>query len=191
MEQEFKWCRNSEDLKLLTYLGPPYSKKCFQMSATYYDTKDGMLSSHKGGLRIRQENEQSICCLKLSMPCQNGLFQRQEFEVPAKDIQTGLTKLMQTDAPDDFCRTLLHKGVEPICQIDFTRLAFTYHFPSFSMEVALDDGFFNKKTPFSELEAELKSGDFFDFYNFCINWQEKHHLQPQPFSKLARAMHSY
>ena len=188
MEQEFKWNTNEQIPALLQALPTNGAPEVLTMSAVYYDTADRLLSHQKTGLRIRQENDQSVCCLKITEKNKDGLSLRYEYEVSAADILEGLEKLPAVGAPVSLCRQLLQSGVIPICRTDFVRKAYICTFPEFSMELALDQGYFNETVPFSELEAEQKSGEFAAFYDFCQNLQDQYSLIPQPLSKLARAM---
>ncbi len=189
MEQEFKWQGAPQQLSsLLNALNLKQPDEILSMSAVYYDTPDGLLSHQKAGLRIRQENTNSICCLKISQQAENGLFQRLEYEVPASDIREGLKKLLAAGAPETLCRSLGQTELVPICRTDFTRQAYWYETPNFTMELAFDQGYFNQKTPFCEWEAERKSGSAEAFCHFCRQFAARQGLIPQPLSKLARAL---
>ena len=189
MEQEFKWNAESTQISIiLSYLGLDEPNQILTMSAVYYDTQDGYLSHKKAGLRIRKENSDCICCLKISEPSKNGAFIRQEYEAPACEIQEGLQLLLNLGAPESLCRQLLQADLVPICRTDFTRKAYLYQEQDFTMEIAFDTGCFNQTIPFSEWEAEYKSGHLETFLSFCQQMQTDLKLSPQPLSKLARAM---
>ena len=69
-----------------------------QMETTYFDTADGALSAHKITLRLRRENEDTLCTLKTPLP--DG--SRGDWECPATDIVDGIAKLRALGAPDAF-----------------------------------------------------------------------------------------
>ena len=189
MEQEFKWDAESTQIPtVLSYLGLSEPNQVLTMSAIYYDTQDRYLSRKKAGLRIRKENSDWVCCLKISEPSENGAFIRQEYEVPACEIQEGLHQLLKHGAPESLCRQLLQADLVPICRTDFTRKAYLYQGQDFTMEIAFDTGFFNQIDSFSEWEAEYKNGQLETFLSFCQQMQTDLELSPQPLSKLARAM---
>lgn len=189
MEQEFKWKSSSfyeEDfikfIKNITF------NDNINMSATYYDTKDNFLSSKKAGLRIRQENKKSICCLKISKNNEDGFFQRLEFEVCSYNIQKGLLLLKENPEITSLCEKLLTCEMIKTCEINFMRSAYLISEPTFKAELCFDNGFFNKKIPFSEIEMELKDGSESDFIKFAESFQNNFALIPEPLSKLARGL---
>ena len=53
-----------------------------RMQTTYFDTPDSALSARKITLRLRRENEETICTLKTPLP--DG--SRGEWECPAADL---------------------------------------------------------------------------------------------------------
>ena len=98
MEIEYKWELPDEDVlaELLgdDELAPMLGEPCMlRMRAIYYDTVAEDVRRMRGGLRIRQENDESVCCLKLAAQASGACKARQEFEVAADDIIDGLGML--------------------------------------------------------------------------------------------------
>ena len=162
-----------------------------RMQATYYDTPARDVYAMHGGLRIRRENDTSVCCLKMSSESLEACKTRREYEVVAQSIEEGLTKLPQVGAPKDVCERLLAGGPLPTCETDFMRRACSLTFADFCAELAFDTGEMrrdNKTAPIHEIELEYTSGSQNAFHAFATELQEQFALNVQPLSKLARAM---
>ena len=57
------------------------------MSATYYDTEEGLLSSVDAAFRIRKEGRHFIATLKWNDKVQDGLFEREELNINLEEGQ--------------------------------------------------------------------------------------------------------
>lgn len=205
MEIEYKWdLQAAEGSRLALDVAEglaPHVKgvRGISMHATYYDTVDGLVASMRGGLRLREENGVSICCLKLERRDEGGCAVRQEYEVPADDIRAGIAALSSAGAPADVCEQLLASELEVLCETQFERRAFTLEVAgnapgsadAFSAELAFDEGVLRRQgreQELREMELEHKGGSLEAFYAFTKGLQDKLGLEPQPLSKLARAM---
>lgn len=196
MEQEFKW--STPDIgafmDILSAYHLPDQPGTVRMDARYYDTPDGMVKQMHGGLRLRIEGEQSICCLKLAASSAFGgaLKAREEFECEAPDIETGLYLLpQQTKAPADVCRALLDAGLVELGRTTFTRHAVLLTADGCTAELSFDHGELirgGRRAPISEMELELKSGSAAAFEALGKHLQETFSLTPEPLSKLVRLM---
>lgn len=196
MEIEYKWELPSEDVLagLLTdaaiapMFGDPHE---IRMRATYYDTPAEDVHRMRGGLRIRQENDESVCCLKLAAQASGACKARQEFEVSARDIADGLKRLPEMGAPADVCEMLLAAGPQPTCETDFTRREYVLTCDDFTAALAIDTGEMRRQgrsAPIHELELEYLGGSREVFHACATRMQERFGLETQPLSKLARAM---
>lgn len=195
MEIEYKWELPDEEslAKLIDEIatGCTGEPRRIRMQATYYDTPGADVAKVHGGLRIRKENDDSVCCLKLSAASADGCKSREEFEVDATDIVEGLSKLPGTGAPKELCDKLLIAGPQPTCHTDFDRTAYGFEPPTFSAEIAIDRGKLgnhNGSAPIHEMELEYKGGSIEDFHAFANRIQNEYGLEVQHMSKLARAM---
>ena len=176
----------ADDNALSPFLGLP---SLTDMSSIYYDTPDRMLEKIKGGLRYRLENNVGIACLKLSSFEKDGLFEREEYECSASDIISGLALLPDHGAPQVLCETLLRKELLPVAEVSFLRTEYEYHTSSLAFEFCIDEGFFalgEKKSPFCELEIELKEGNNETFSTLVYELQKRYSLVPELKSKLQR-----
>ena len=196
MEIEYKWELPDEDVlaELLgdDELAPMLGEPCtLRMRAIYYDTAAEDVRRMRGGLRIRQENDESVCCLKLAAQASGACKARQEFEVAADDIIEGLGMLPDVGAPADVCEMLLAAKPQPTCETDFTRREYVLACDDFTAALAIDTGEMRRQghtAPIHEMELEHLSGSEEAFRACATRMQERFGLETQPLSKLARAM---
>lgn len=156
------------------------------MQTTYFDTPDSALSARRITLRLRRENDMTICTVKTPLP--DG--SRGEWECQATDIATGLTGLVQCGAPVQIA-LLAEKGLVPVCGARFTRLAAQVQTADGTAELALDSGILlggGKEMPLCEVEVELKTGSDTAVLAFAAALAEKYGLQPETKSKFRRAL---
>ena len=198
MEQEYKWHLPETQLPaLLRYLrvaGDCLSEQTLHMAAVYYDTPEGLLRRLGIALRIRRENDRSICCLKRTVRKEGALAEREEYETEAENLTEGFARLPAAGAPAELCTLLAAQTFTELAGTWFTRkaLLFRLHSPEeFTAELAADAGFLGgngRMLPFSEIELELKSGDAASFHRFAEAIAGAFALTPEPASKLARAV---
>lgn len=193
MEREYKWKADTEQFtRLCEALSlDPDSQPQLSMDATYFDTPDGILRERRIGLRLRRENEQSVCCMKARNAAQNGLHIHEEYECPAQTLTEGLSQLPLLGAPADLCQTLLKAELIPIARVRFERTPILWHAAAFSAELSFDTGYLandRQETPFCEIECEYKSGDLAAFKSTCTVLAETFGLCAEAYSKLARAL---
>ena len=156
------------------------------METTYFDTADGALSDRRVTLRLRKENETSICTLKT--PLLDG--SRGEWECQADNITDGLNALVALGAPREaaFWAT---QGLQPVCGAKFTRLVAEVTTADGTAELALDSGILlggGKETALCEVDVELKSGSDRATLAFAEGLAAKYNLQPENKSKFRRAL---
>lgn len=200
MEREYKWnLINAEEFDRIiqsdTLTQTIIGQQDFVMQAIYYDTENHLFSQVLGSLRLRQENDKSVCCLKLASKARGACKTREEFEVEATDIYSGLTALIGTNAPKELCMMAASSKLVELCRTSFTRRAYhlLIHAPSgiCEGELAFDLGTLSREDrsiPLCELEFEHKQGDLQPFHAFAHLLEQTFSLTPQPLSKMARAM---
>lgn len=130
--------------------------RAIRMETTYFDTPAGALAERHVTLRLRRENEDSICTMKTPLP--DG--SRGEWECRADDILSGVEALRRLGAPDALC-DLASSGVNAVCGAKFTRLAAEIPTADGMAELAIDSGILlggGKEIPLLEVEIEHKSG---------------------------------
>ena len=196
MEMEYKWDM-ADPLLAQSMLSSELVSQAIEdqreihMEAIYYDTLASDVYAMHGGLRIRRENDTSVCCLKMSAESTEACKTRREYEVFAQSIEEGLEKLSQAGAPQDVCERLLAGGPVPICSTAFARHACTLACADFRAELAFDAGEMHRNgrtAPIHEIELEYVSGSEDSFHAFAAELEEQFTLIVQPLSKLARAM---
>jgi triphosphatase len=126
----------------------------------YFDTKDGALRKAGVSLRVRRSGGRNVQTAKRKRGSAAGLFVREEWEaeVPGFDLD------LDAFAPA-LVRRLLGKAerdaLKPLLRTRFTRTAWQIVHQGSQIEVVLDEGMVSvgrKRTPFVELELELKQG---------------------------------
>ena len=215
MEIEYKWglqaAEGSRKALDAAELIAPYVRgvQGISMHAVYYDTADGLTGQLGVGLRIRRENERSVCCLKVPVN-EGGCAVRHEYEVEAADIHEGLAALQQADAPVDLCGLLAVADLIAACETQFERRAFALEVPAgavelpagaggtapapsepFAAELAFDEGVLRREgreQPLREMELEHKGGSLAAFHAFAAQLEATLGLAREPLSKHARAM---
>ncbi len=194
MEQEFKWDADPalQEAVLLWALDRNAGRaKLIQMDARYYDTPDGILTAEKVALRLRQENAERVCCLKLRGDAvRGGLHAHEEYECPASCIADGLNGLLRQGAPQALCQRLLTLPLEETCRVAFTRYAVQLQIGEAKAELALDRGSLSangNSAPLCEIELERKGGSERAFLALGGALAKQFDLQVQMLSKLARA----
>ena len=198
MEREFKWYMPQDTLAALadflrrteTYL----SHDTLHMAAIYYDTDDDMVFRNGAALRIRRENDRSVCCMKRTIRKEGAQALREEYEVEADTLAEGLQKLPDAGASRDLCTLLAAQSFRELGRTEFIRSCYLFEIhtdAAFTAELAVDVGALGAKVhlhPFEELEFELKSGDAAAFIAYAEMLERRFELIPQKRSKLARAI---
>lgn len=195
MEREFKWDAFGalQDAVLMWALDQDADgAKMTEMDARYFDTADGALSAEKTALRLRRENEESVCCLKLrgGESAENGLHAHAEYECPATCIAEGLSILPERGAPLELCSRLRGMTFVETCRITFSRYTVMLRRGGAVAELALDRGWMSaggRGAPLCEIELEHKDGPEEAFLAMGQRLMREFRLRPQPLSKLARA----
>lgn len=201
MEREFKWMASPELLAEMETDGQ-LAKCCtavhrLHMQADYFETTEGLLRQAGAALRLRKENNTSICCMKQGKHIENGCTVRNEYEVEAPTIEEGLQHLPEAGAPRALCEAIVCSELVTLAHTDFHRTAMLLHHITAdggcTAELALDIGTLGNDTasvPFSEAELEFKAGDDDAFLALAAMLETEFSLRPQPLSKLARAVNA-
>ena len=157
-----------------------------RMETTYFDTPDHTLSSARMTLRLRRENDETVCTLKTPLP--DG--SRGEWECSADSIQSGITSVLAMGAPK-VLKDLTAGGVMQVCGARFTRIAVELATADGTAELALDNGVLiggGKEVLLCEVELELKSGSEEALLALAEQLAAAYALKVEPHSKFRRAM---
>lgn len=198
MEREYKWMIPDDTLSALAEFLHQTEKRIshdtLHMAAVYYDTADQLVYQNGAALRIRKENERTVCCMKRTIMKQGAQALREEYETEADSLAEGLRKLPDAGAPRPLCEMLSQHEFLELGRTDFIRNCYLFEIDadtSFSAELAVDVGALGAASdmqPFEELELELKSGDPAAFIAFAEMLERRFALIPQKRSKLSRAI---
>lgn len=196
MEKEYKW--RADELLLNRALLWASSRigsqsRTIRMESSYFDTADGMLRESRAALRLRRENERTVCCMKLRGEENNtdGLRAHEEYQCGADTLEEGIRKLPEKGAPKALCDQLLHADLREICTVSFRRCAVLLQEQDTVCELALDKGELRREgrsAPLCEIELEYVAGDEKAFHALAAELADQLDLVPENESKLARAM---
>lgn len=198
MEREYKWsiadARSFDEMAEHPLIASRIEQTdVVEMEAIYYDTFDHQIAHVRGGLRLRRENEESVCCLKLApQTAYDGAYKaREEYECYAPDIRSGMLNLPSVGAPQEFCDQILKSDLVELGRTIFTRRTYLLACGDGKCELAFDTGKITHRgrfSPICEVELELKEGSQADFDELAQRLEKTFSLKPQPLSKLARMM---
>ncbi len=177
IELEYKFSATPEILKRIAADFAGFRQ--IQMRTTYYDTASRAISSGRATLRLRQENDVSVCTLKTPLP--DG--SRAEWECAAATIEEGISKIPQA-------AQLVDGELVVACGARFTRLAALIATADGTAELALDEGVLlggGKELPLCEVEVEHKSGSPEAALALAQEIAARYGLQEEKRSKFARA----
>ena len=195
MEKEHKWRANDWLLgQALLWASSRIGSqsRTIHMQSRYYDTLDGLLHSRQAALRLRRENDRSVCCLKLrNQNTPAGMRAHEEYQCEAASVQEGLSRLPAHGAPRELCAQASAAPLELICEVDFRRCAILLQEGDTVCELALDEGTLRhggRTAPLCEIELEYVAGSEQTFHVLAAELAEHLSLVPEPESKLARAI---
>ena len=173
MEIELKYLTNDENI--FTKLMEDNEIHCLRgdrpikeipMNALYYDCADMRLMDAGFACRIRKEGDGYVATLKWKGCDKEGLFVRQELNVPLSEDEAVPSKLMEAFKEATIYEELVKLvGSEPLVEImamEFLRKQVKLDSGKSISVLSYDRGFINskgKKKTISEVELELYSGD--------------------------------
>ncbi len=183
-EFELKYRATGEQLESIEAFCEGFRE--IRMETTYYDTENRDFSSRRYSLRLRKENGEPVCNLKIPLDA----FSRGEWECREADIAAGAEILARISGVKEL-EALAQQPLFPLCGARFTRKAVTLPSGDGAVELALDRGVLlggGKELPFAEVEVELKQGRDEDAVAFAAELAARFGLTPEPKSKLRRAL---
>jgi triphosphatase len=158
----------------------------------YFDTADHRLRAGLHGLRVRDLGTRRIATLKGAARVEDGLFERDEWEVEVGDDDRP-----QTWPPSEVRERVLaligDQPLQPILSINTLRRHINaFHDDRRIAELSLDEGTFiagGREQAFRELEIELvDTGTRADFEQLVALLRDQLSLVPEHRSKLARGL---
>lgn len=186
MEIELKLLVASQDTEALRHhpllkkygVSPPH---VLDMSDIYFDTAELNLCRCGAGLRVRKVGRDWIQTIKGGGSVEGGLHKRHEWESHVIGPRPDLAVLReQVDHTTEWGQVLHSPIVEDHLLRIFTtkvkRTVWALHLPhGDEVELVLDQGnieYGSKKTPISEIELELKSGDAIQLFDLALALQQ-------------------
>ncbi|MCQ2553519.1 MAG: CYTH domain-containing protein [Clostridia bacterium] len=142
------------------------SAESLVMKAIYFDTADYRLSKNNIAVRVRSEGETYFATLKTNGSHKDGLFTRDEINVPITDETSFMAlnpAIFKGSDPGDVMISLV--GDEPllnVLEMRFLRRRKRLAYASTIMELAVDSGSIitdKGEVPIMEIELELFAGD--------------------------------
>lgn len=185
VEFELKYAASPQQIEKIRE-AYPLAYATIRMRTTYYDTADGDLSARRITLRLRQENDVTVCTVKTPV----STLGRGEWECRCEDIVQGIKELCKLGGPEELL-ALTAAGVQPVCGAAFTRRAGIVEFLGTKLELALDEGKLlggGRERPLCEVEVELKDGTPQAAMAFGLELAHAFGLQPEEKSKFRRAL---
>lgn len=169
------------DIKRLPVNGPA---RAIKMQTAYFDTPDGFFRQNRQTLRLRQEDDVSVCTFKTAL---EGLA-RLELDCEAQTIEEGAAILAKNpQLPESARQALLCGAFVPTCGAKFTRQTRLCRVETTTFELCADMGRLtggDKTEPLREIELELVEGDpavlervaqgLMDAYGISVCTQSKH-----------------
>ena len=143
----------------IALLPPAGEEERIQMRTTYYDDPAGSFRARKQTLRLRQENDLSVCTFKTALED----LARLELDCQAPDIVSGAAQLaVHPDLPESAKNALLGGVFLPRCGAQFLRRTRLCRVEGATFHLCLDEGQLEKgelTVPLCEIELELAEGD--------------------------------
>ena len=157
-----------------------------QLSAVYYDTSAGLLSSRRWALRMRRED--GCCVTAFKMPG-DSRYTRREWQCQTSDLHKAVQFFVAEGAPPELAGEW---SWQVRCTAEITRRrGIVKTADGLRAELALDMGTLSaddRIEPVCELELELLEGSEAQLEALTNCFQHWFGLIPQPLSKIARAM---
>lgn len=161
-----------------------------KMSANYFDTADGFLSSGKISLRNRGENGVSVYTMKCSLNNIDGVAVREEEETATDDINAAFDHFAKNPRLSEIVEKCRKSQLVSIAKMEFVRHKYTHTVDGLTVEISHDTGRMWGKNgghdDILEMEIELKSGDEKQFALFLLQL-DRYGLTVENRSKLHRA----
>jgi len=166
------------------------SRQQVRMRGIYLDTSDHALRQANTSLRVRHEGHGWVQTVKGEGKTENGLHQRQEWEMVVDNDQPVYDLLPQEVKEGVFSEPNLWSCLQPLFETDFQRTTWQLKDEQGNhVECCLDQGQVKTSThnvPISELELELKQGDPLVLFEIALQLQTDIPLKIENISKAAR-----
>ena len=166
-----------------------------RLRSIYFDTPELALREKKCALRLRRAGRVWLQTFKQGGPAKGGLHDRIEQEFQVRGPALDLAPLLDTPGASLLSRKRIAGRLIPVFETVFVRTAWRVVDEDGNVvEVALDQGDVwsaGRRTPLSEVELELLSGDPAALFRIAASLQETVPLLPDDVSKAERGYRLY
>ncbi|MBO4235878.1 MAG: CYTH domain-containing protein [Firmicutes bacterium] len=173
----------------------PNSDESIAMRAAYFDTDDRRLARELMTFRVRREGSKIVGTLKWNGQGENGLYEREEINVPVIDESKMETPDIEIFAATPMYDELKHiigkRELSKVIEVEVVRRQARIDNGKAIFELSYDEGKVfagGKEAPISELEIELYSGDKAELTILGDELAEKFNLEPEIRSKFKQGM---
>ena len=142
------------------------SAESLVMKAVYFDTDDCIMSKNNISVRVRAEGEHYFATLKANGSHKDGMFTREEINVPVSDDASFMaldpSVFAGSENGDRLIELLKGKKLRNLLEMRFLRRRKRMNYAGSIMELALDSGSIitdNGEMPIMEMEIELFAGE--------------------------------
>ena len=171
------------------------SEETIELHAIYFDTEDRRLSREGITFRTRKEGPNYVATVKWNGSSENGLYEREEINVPLPDDSTFHIPDYSVFSQSPMCETLQNViGVRELkkrVEVKVLRRQIRIDTGNAICEISYDHGkVFNEdcEGPISEMEVELYTGSREEMEAFGEMLSEKFGLNPEPRSKFKQGL---
>jgi len=166
------------------------SSESLVMKAIYFDTEDLILSKNNISVRVRAEGEHCFATLKANGSHKEGLFTRDEINVPIGDETSFMaldpTLFKGSDNGDRMIELIGDKPLLNLIEMRFLRRRKRLSFAGAITELAVDSGSIitdKGEAPIQEMEIELFAGEESALVALGDKISQKYGLSPKNTSK--------
>ena len=202
MEIEFKYKIPDSELAERIFSDPDIiaitdddSEETIDLHAIYFDTDDRRLSREGITFRTRKEGSSYIATIKWNGSSENGLYVREEINVPLPDITKfkipDYGVFSQSPMYDTLQDVIGTRELKKRVEVKVTRRQIRIDTGKSICEISYDNGVVingSSQGTISEMEVELYSGSREDMEEFGETLSEKYGLEPENRSKFKQGI---
>ncbi len=202
MEIEFKYKIPDSELAERIFSDPDIiaitdddSEETIDLHAIYFDTDDRRLSREGITFRTRKEGSSYIATIKWNGSSENGLYVREEINVPLPDITKfkipDYGVFSQSPMYDTLQDVIGTRELKKRVEVKVTRRQIRIDTGKSICEISYDNGIVingSSQGTISEMEVELYSGSREDMEEFGETLSEKYGLEPENRSKFKQGI---
>lgn len=183
---------DSEEIKSIM---DPNSEESIAMKAAYFDTEDRRLSRELMTFRVRREGMRIVGTLKWNGQSEDGMYEREELNVPVRDeskMETPDIEIFaETPMYEELKHIIGHRTLGKVIEVEVIRRQARVDTGKAICEISYDSGKVfagDKEGEISEMEIELYSGEKADMERLGEELAAKYNLVPENRSKFKQGL---